>query len=248
MSEALAQRGDRFSQLLARAVRDERHGTVLMTTSGLTRDEHEELAHLTPAAHAEFGVELAAAIAKLRQLLTAGDPFYVVAIVQDLNLFVPWGEYYEPTHEGLETGFSTRPAPARRSHSPKHETGPRPRPPFRMSSSAVVPVAAEAKKAASPRLPTGGHVCARNPLEAEWDLTHGPWVGGGDRRPGRVGRLPGTRRRVDAREDTPAPTPVNRRDRSMATNSGTSGPWVERASLPGGGVKVLPDIGKEPGT
>ena len=60
MSDALALRGDRFSQLLARAVRDERHGAVLMTTSGLTRDEHEELAHLTPAAHEEFGVELAA--------------------------------------------------------------------------------------------------------------------------------------------------------------------------------------------
>jgi hypothetical protein len=103
MSDALARRGDRFSQLLSRAVRDERQGSVLWTTSGLTREEHEELAHLTPAAHEEFGVELAAAIAKLRQLLTAGDPFYVVAIVQDLNLFVPWGEYYEPTHEGLET-------------------------------------------------------------------------------------------------------------------------------------------------
>src|SRR3990172_5654095 len=96
-------RGDRFSQLLSRAVRDERQGSVLMTTSGLTRDEHEELAHITPAAHEEFDVELAATIAKLRELLTAGDPFYILAVVQDLNLFVPWGEYYEPTHEGLET-------------------------------------------------------------------------------------------------------------------------------------------------
>ena len=103
MSDALARRGDRFSQLLSRAVRDERQGSVLMTTSGLTRDEHEELAHLTPAAHEEFDVERAATIAKLRELLTAGDPFYILAVVQDLNLFVPWGEYYEPTHEGLET-------------------------------------------------------------------------------------------------------------------------------------------------
>src|SRR5207253_2373718 len=103
MSGALARRSDRFSQLLSRAVRDERRGTVLMTTSGLTRDEQEELAHLTPAAHEEFGVELPGAIAKLRELLKAGDPFYILAIVQDLNLFVPWGEYYEPTHEGLET-------------------------------------------------------------------------------------------------------------------------------------------------
>jgi len=103
MSEALARRGDRFSQLLSRAVRDERQGSVLMTTSGLTCDEHEELAQLTPGAHENFGVELTAAIARLRDLLTAGDPFYILAVVQDLNLFVPWGEYYEPTHEGLET-------------------------------------------------------------------------------------------------------------------------------------------------
>jgi hypothetical protein len=103
MSDALARRDDRFSQLLARAVRDERHGAVLMTTSGLTSDEHEELAHLTPAAHENFGAELAATIARLRDLLTAGDPFFILAVVQDLNLLVPWGEYYEPTHEGLET-------------------------------------------------------------------------------------------------------------------------------------------------
>jgi hypothetical protein len=103
MSDALARRDDMFSQLLARAVRDGRHGAVLMTTSGLTSDEHEELAHLTPAAHENFGAELAATIARLRDLLTAGDPFFILAAVQDLNLFVPWGEYYEPTHEGLET-------------------------------------------------------------------------------------------------------------------------------------------------
>lgn len=53
-SEALAQRGDRFSQLRSRAVRDERQGSVLMTASGLTREEHEELARLTPAAHEDF--------------------------------------------------------------------------------------------------------------------------------------------------------------------------------------------------
>lgn len=69
----------------------------------MTHDEHEELAHLTPAAHEEFGVELANTIAKLRGLLAAGDPFYILAIVQDLNRFVPWGEHYEPTHDRLET-------------------------------------------------------------------------------------------------------------------------------------------------
>lgn len=103
LADALARRDDRFSQLLSRAVRDERRGDVLMTTSGLTREEHEELARLTPAAHEDLHVELAATIARLRDLLTSGDPFFILAVVQDLNLFVPWGEYYEPTHEGLET-------------------------------------------------------------------------------------------------------------------------------------------------
>jgi len=99
----LARRSDRFSQILSRAVRDERQGGVLMTTSGLTRKEHEELARLTPAAHEDLRVELAATIARLRDLLTTGDPFFILGVVQDLNLFVPWGEYYEPTHGGLET-------------------------------------------------------------------------------------------------------------------------------------------------
>jgi hypothetical protein len=103
VSVALSRRSDRFSQLLSRAARDERHGDVLMTTPGLTRQEHEELARLRPAAHEELGVELGAAIARLRGLLNAGDPFFIVSVVQDANLFVPWGEYYEPTHEGLES-------------------------------------------------------------------------------------------------------------------------------------------------
>ena len=101
--DARSRRSDRFSQLLSRAVRDERHGDVLMTTSGLTRQEHEELARLTPAAHEDLGVELVAAIARLRGLLTAGDPFFIMSVVQDANFFVPWGEYYEPTREGLES-------------------------------------------------------------------------------------------------------------------------------------------------
>lgn len=103
VSDALSRRSDRFSQLLSRAVQDERHGDVLMTTSGLTRQEHEELARLALAAHEDFGVELVAAIARLRGLLTAGDPFFIMSVVQDANLFAPWGEYYEPTHGGLES-------------------------------------------------------------------------------------------------------------------------------------------------
>ena len=72
VSDALSRRSDRFSQLLSRAVRDERRGDVLVTTSGLTRQEREELARLTPAAHEELRAELATAIARLRDLLNDG--------------------------------------------------------------------------------------------------------------------------------------------------------------------------------
>ena len=65
LSDALSRRSDRFSQLLSRAVRNERRGDVLMTTSGLMRQEHEELARLTPAAHDDPGVELTATIDRL---------------------------------------------------------------------------------------------------------------------------------------------------------------------------------------
>ncbi len=100
---ALAERSDRFSQLLSRAAKTEMQGQVLVTSSGLTNAEHEELARLTPAAHHDFGRELEAATTHLRELLGSGDPFFMMAVVQDMNLFIPWGEYYEPTHEGLET-------------------------------------------------------------------------------------------------------------------------------------------------
>ncbi len=78
-------------------------GQVLVASSGLTDAEYEELAQLTPAAHEQLGGELEARTSHLRDLLGKGDPFFILAVVQDMNLFVPWGEYYEPSHEGLET-------------------------------------------------------------------------------------------------------------------------------------------------
>lgn len=99
---ALAGRQDRFSQLLSRALRDEQRGGVVVSTSGLSHEEHAELARLTPEAHNALRAELDAALRRLRGLLSAGDPFFILSVVQDLNLFVPWGEYYEPTHEGSE--------------------------------------------------------------------------------------------------------------------------------------------------
>jgi hypothetical protein len=103
MRTALAKRSDRFSQLLSRVVKSEMEGQVLVTSSGLTNDEYEELAQLTQGAHEEFAAELAAAVGRLRDLLGTGDPLFIMAVVQDMNLFVPWGGYYEPVHEGLET-------------------------------------------------------------------------------------------------------------------------------------------------
>ncbi len=103
MADALARRKDRFSQLLARASSTEKQGNVLLTKSALTAEEYVELERLTPDAHRGFEVELVETVGHLRTLLAAADPFYVLAVLQDLNLFVPWGEYYEPTNEGLES-------------------------------------------------------------------------------------------------------------------------------------------------
>lgn len=98
----LGRRPDRFSQLLSKAIAHEYAGANLVARSGLTPEEHAELAKLTPQAHKQLRAELDQAIAKLRILLASGDPFFILAVVQDMNLFVPWGEYYEPTHEGSE--------------------------------------------------------------------------------------------------------------------------------------------------
>lgn len=97
-----ASRPDRFSQLLARAFNDEHSGQNLMTRSGLTTEERAELASLRDEAHAMFGKELADATLALRAHLGKGDPLYIVALVQAMNLMTPWGSYYEPTHPGRE--------------------------------------------------------------------------------------------------------------------------------------------------
>lgn len=103
LSQRLASRKDRFSQLLSKAIKDEQAGQHLITRSGLTEPEQQEMHALAPQAHEEFRSELTAVIARLRQLLADGDPLYTVGFVQAMNLMTPWGEYYEPTHEGRET-------------------------------------------------------------------------------------------------------------------------------------------------
>jgi len=50
-SAAFGSRADRFSQLLARLLRDEHASTGLVTPSGLTEEEHAELARIAPEAH-----------------------------------------------------------------------------------------------------------------------------------------------------------------------------------------------------
>ncbi len=100
---ALERRPDRFSQLLARASKSEHAGPILVSSSGLSTAEHDELLRLGPVAHAELTRELEVATENLRELLSKGDPFFSLAVVQERNLLVPWGEYHEPTHDGLET-------------------------------------------------------------------------------------------------------------------------------------------------
>jgi hypothetical protein len=101
-SVAFGKRGDRYSKLLSQAIRDERAGQGIVTASGLTEAEHAELIQLIPKAHEDLRIELNEALARLRELLTVGEPFYILSVVHDGNLMVPWGEYYEPTHTGSE--------------------------------------------------------------------------------------------------------------------------------------------------
>src|SRR4051812_29859121 len=65
-SAGFSKRGDRYSQLLSRAIRDEPRGQGIVTTSGLTDAEHAELAQLAPKAHEDLRTELNEALARLR--------------------------------------------------------------------------------------------------------------------------------------------------------------------------------------
>jgi hypothetical protein len=102
LAERLAQRLDRFSQLVAKSFADERAGQRLITRGGLTAEEHQELLALREQAHVAFREELVASTERLRRLLREGDPVYSVAVIQATNLMTAWGEYYEPTSRGGE--------------------------------------------------------------------------------------------------------------------------------------------------
>jgi hypothetical protein len=101
-AQMLAARPDRFSQLLARLLKDEPTGQYVVTRSGLSAAEWAEMRALAEEAHAGFRVELSDAIQRLRQLLAVGDPLYIATMLQLSNLFGEWGTYYEPTHKGSE--------------------------------------------------------------------------------------------------------------------------------------------------
>jgi len=101
-AQILAARPDRFSQLLARLLRDELTGQYVVTRSGLSTDEWAEMRALAEEAHVGFRAELSDAMQRLRQLLAAGDPLYIATMLQLSNLFGEWGTYYEPTHKGSE--------------------------------------------------------------------------------------------------------------------------------------------------
>lgn len=102
LTKALAERDDRFSQLLARVLADERKGQYLVTSSSLSAEEHAELHSLAAEAHPVFRAELGDTISELRTLLSTGDPLYLTAAALLWNVTTQWGEYYEPTHRGGE--------------------------------------------------------------------------------------------------------------------------------------------------
>ncbi len=103
LAEALAARGDRFSQLMSKLVRDEYVGDQLHSRSGLSDEEHAELRSLSNGAHASFCQEMVEATSRLRALLSQGDPLYTLSIIRASNMVTGWGTYYEPTHHGLES-------------------------------------------------------------------------------------------------------------------------------------------------
>ena len=83
-------------------LQDEHAGQYLVTRSALSADEFKELERMRPDAHEGLRIELDQAYGRLRGLLEDADPFHVIATIQFANLFVAWGSYYEPSHEGSE--------------------------------------------------------------------------------------------------------------------------------------------------
>lgn len=124
LAERFAKRGDRLSQLLSRVLQDEHAGQYLVTRSALSADDHKELERIRPDAHKALRIELDEAYGRLRGLLEDADPFHIIATIQFANLFVAWGSYYEPTHEGSEAkvelvcGFLATQAPNRTDRRP----------------------------------------------------------------------------------------------------------------------------------
>lgn len=99
MAARFSARPDRFSQLLAKAINDEKSGQALVTRMHLNEQEHAELLTLRDEANRTFATELVGSVARLREILTRGDPLHTVSMVQAMSLWRPWGTYYEPTEE-----------------------------------------------------------------------------------------------------------------------------------------------------
>ena len=102
MSDAFTGRADRYSQLLGRSMTSNASSGSLVSRSILTEAEHEELRTLQPEAHEAFLVETDRATVRLRRLLAKGDPFYTLTMLQISNMTAPAGDYFEPTHRGME--------------------------------------------------------------------------------------------------------------------------------------------------
>ncbi|MGN6869281.1 MAG: hypothetical protein ACTHMY_12845 [Solirubrobacteraceae bacterium] len=103
LASRLAARADRFSELLGKSIRDQRVGGELISRSGLSEAERAELESLWETAHERVQQEALETTSSLRGLLTRGDPLYILSVIQASNLLGRRGEYYEPTHRGLES-------------------------------------------------------------------------------------------------------------------------------------------------
>ena len=101
LAEALAARGDRFSQLMSKLVRDEYVGDQLLSRSGLSDEEHAELEVAERTAHTPLSVKRWSRRPRGSVRCFRKETPYTLSIIQASNMVTGWGTYYEPTHPAL---------------------------------------------------------------------------------------------------------------------------------------------------
>jgi hypothetical protein len=102
-ASTLAARSDRFSQLLTKAFESEPpEGGHMLASTSLSDAERAEIQTLLPAAETQLRSEYEGHVDAIRALLGEVEIFSVLAPLMAVNLFSFWGEYFEPTYEGME--------------------------------------------------------------------------------------------------------------------------------------------------